>query len=34
MNIVVDKKCGIPLYIQVKKQIMDLIKEGYSQGWK
>lgn len=28
MNIVVDKKCGIPLYIQVKKQIMDLIKEG------
>ncbi|GAA0116410.1 GntR family transcriptional regulator [Clostridium senegalense] len=28
MNIVVDKKCGIPLYIQVKKQIMDLVKEG------
>ena len=28
MNITIDRKCGIPLYIQVKKQIMDLIKEG------
>lgn len=28
MNIILDKKSGVPLYIQVKKQIMDLIKEG------
>lgn len=28
MNIVVNKKCGIPIYIQVKEQIMKLIKEG------
>ena len=28
MNITLDKKSGVPLYIQVKKQIMDLIKEG------
>lgn len=28
MNITIDKKNGIPLYIQVKKQIMYLIKDG------
>jgi DNA-binding transcriptional regulator YhcF (GntR family) len=28
VNIILDKKSGVPLYIQVKKQIMDLIKEG------
>ncbi|HCO74924.1 MAG TPA: GntR family transcriptional regulator, partial [Clostridium sp.] len=28
MNITIDKKNGIPLYIQVKKQIMHLIKDG------
>lgn len=28
MNIVIDKKSGIPLYIQVKNQIMEQIKNG------
>jgi len=28
LNITIDKKNGIPLYIQVKKQIMHLIKDG------
>jgi len=28
LNITIDKKNGIPLYIQVKKQIMNLIKDG------
>jgi DNA-binding transcriptional regulator YhcF (GntR family) len=28
MDIILDKKSGVPLYIQVKKQIMDLVKEG------
>ena len=28
MNIEIDKKNGVPLYIQVKKQIMDEIKKG------
>ncbi|EQB86070.1 hypothetical protein M918_16230 [Clostridium sp. BL8] len=34
MNIILDKKSGVPLYIQVKKQDNGPYKRRCSQGWK